>query len=523
MRALRPPSPKFVALAACAFFGAAGLVFVPLLGLENDEALFGGALYHAAPWFAPRIAGVQVPLMLMSYVGALKSLLYASVFRLWEPGLYSIRAPMVVAGAATVWLFFLWLRRIAGGRVAAIGAALLATDSLYLLTTVYDWGPVALQHLFLAGGALLCARFAQSSSPGVLACGFLLFGLGLWDKALFAWILGGLVVAALAVFGRDLLRLWTWRRAALAAASLLVGALPLVLFNARSGLETLRAAGGFRPQEIPSKLGYLVASTQQGILAWLTDAAPAPLSPLGPAFLAAAVLWPLVWRIQPGSARWMLFAAAAMAVAWVQMAATPGAGASAHHTVLLWPFPQLFVALALGAAWPPAARRFATAVMVALVCWNLWVLEHCRADISRRGGGLAWNDAIHRLSDFLKTEPAAVYAADWGIQESLVLLHQGRLVVQPVWSPMPASPPGPAERRALEEAMNTPQHLFVAHAQGSEFFPGNRARLLDLARQAGLQPRSVRTVSDSQGRPRFDLLRFGAAPPVRAGSSRHGE
>jgi len=49
---------------------------------------------------------------------------------------------MLVAGAASIWLFYRLLRRIAGERAAVIGSTLLAADSLYLLTTCFDWGPV---------------------------------------------------------------------------------------------------------------------------------------------------------------------------------------------------------------------------------------------------------------------------------------------------------------------------------------------------------------------------------------------
>jgi len=39
--------------------------------------------------------------------------------------------------------------------------------------------------------------------------------------------------------------------------------------------------------------------------------------------------------------RAVLFALIAMTVAWLQMAITANAGGSVHHTILLWPLPQL--------------------------------------------------------------------------------------------------------------------------------------------------------------------------------------
>src|SRR6266581_458207 len=86
-------SGAICALACCVFFLAAGVVFVPLLGIENDESLFGSAIWAPSPVNSIQVAGHEIPLMLMSYLGALKGWLYVPLFRIWAPGPYSIRIP----------------------------------------------------------------------------------------------------------------------------------------------------------------------------------------------------------------------------------------------------------------------------------------------------------------------------------------------------------------------------------------------------------------------------------------------
>src|SRR5262249_17795882 len=126
----------------CTFFFLAGHAFIPLLGIEADEALFAQGV------FAPRgelywlhIAKSPVAIMLMSYLGALKCWILGPVLRNIGIGLRALREPMLLAGVFSLWLFYLLLRRVAGERAALIGCGLLATDSLYLLTTCFDWGP----------------------------------------------------------------------------------------------------------------------------------------------------------------------------------------------------------------------------------------------------------------------------------------------------------------------------------------------------------------------------------------------
>ena len=76
-----------------------GLVFLPRLGFEYDEVMFVPLIFHPEKsLFAARIWHHFVPLMQMSYIGALKIWLYWPLIRLWHPGVYSVRLrPAVIA------------------------------------------------------------------------------------------------------------------------------------------------------------------------------------------------------------------------------------------------------------------------------------------------------------------------------------------------------------------------------------------------------------------------------------------
>src|SRR5207244_2867084 len=115
-----------------------------LAGLQNDEALFASPLYTN---INQDLSIHYVPLMVMSYLGTLKTLLYGPWLWLVGANLWTIRLPMVLAGAATICLFFHLASPLIGRLGAFCGAFLLATDPLFLLTATYDWGPVAIEHL----------------------------------------------------------------------------------------------------------------------------------------------------------------------------------------------------------------------------------------------------------------------------------------------------------------------------------------------------------------------------------------
>src|SRR5258708_33367033 len=103
-------------------------------------------------------------MMVASYAGTLKTLIWWPLFALFGTGVWTLREPAVIGGAATIWLFHMLLRRIAGERAAAVGCVLLAVDPLFLLTSCYDWGPQVLQHLLLVGGVLAAVVSALASS-----------------------------------------------------------------------------------------------------------------------------------------------------------------------------------------------------------------------------------------------------------------------------------------------------------------------------------------------------------------------
>ena len=103
------------------------------------------------------------------------------------------------------------VKRTLDTKTALFATALLATDSSFLLTTRWDWGPVAIQHLCMVGGVLAIVRFAQSLKLSWLFAGFFAFGVGIWDKAIFAWSLVGLGMAVLAVFPKKTSVLLNWR------------------------------------------------------------------------------------------------------------------------------------------------------------------------------------------------------------------------------------------------------------------------------------------------------------------------
>jgi hypothetical protein len=517
--------------ALAAVFMAAGWPLMKKLGIEADEAMIGNGIYErAAPWYSWHLAGNEIPVMLITYLGALKTWIYNGVFLLWPPSPMSLRLPTMLLGVATLILFFVLLDRALGRRVAWVGTTLLATDPSFILTEPVDWGFVAFQQVFKVGALVLLLAFHRRPEPLRLGAAFFLFGLAMWDKAVFSWVLGGIVVAGVGVFWKEIRPQLSRRNAISGAAGFIAGSLPFLVYNIVRPFETFAASARASTEGAMTKL-YLLKRTLDGSAAfgfvtapdtgpnpgiphslvqhvgfWLNNLLGAPTTTWTAAALAAAILGlPLVWRTP--ARRPALFALAVMAVTWIQMFLTAGAGGALHHVILLWPFQYLVIA----AVMVEAARylgKYAPhgIVMVTglLALSNLAVANHYFVATVQNGPAVRWTDAFPKLNAWLyEAHAKRIETADWGILETLNLVSEGELPVEDASAALRSGDAGQIARKLAE-----PGALWVTHGNGYEIWPGVNATLDRLASGFGYSKELLQTIHDRNGRPIFDIFRF---------------
>jgi Dolichyl-phosphate-mannose-protein mannosyltransferase len=481
-------------------------------------------LFNPKP-FAIGLFHRRLALMVMTYLGTLKTLLYLPILGLFGANVWSLRLPMVLVGALTIFIFYRLAIRSAGLTAAVLAAFLLATEPSYILTNTIDWGPVALEHFLLVTGCFFLVKFSQQAGRWNLFLGFFMFGLALWNKAIFIWALAGLFCGAIAVFWPEIRRLLRPVNAAIACAAFLLGALPLIIFNVRNPNITAHSSvhfqtDAFRPKFQMLRLtldgsalfGFLPASDRQPdpkpaaslrgrVAEWIGSHTGKHRSD-AMAYACGLALLLVPWWWKTRSAR---FSLVFMAVAWLAMAVTLGAGMAAHHSVLLWPFPQLFLATVLASLpW----RKVVIVVGVALIAANLLVVNQAIADFERNGAPGNFSDAVFALSKEFRNPIQPVITVDWGMIDVLSFLHRGRLTLRLGDPPFMTDSPSDGDRNTIEWLLSDPTSLFVTHVPGLENWTQVRQNLDHAAADRGLHRELVKVIPDSNGRPVFEIFRF---------------
>jgi hypothetical protein len=515
---------RSVVFGLCGLFILLGAALIPYAGIQNDEALFTIPIYPLNP------NHLEVPLMVMSYVGTLKSLLYLPFFAVGGANVWSLRLPMVLAGALTIWLFYCLTVRVAGRPAALAASALLATDPAFLLPDTFDWGPVALDQLLLMTACLVLVRFAVSDRLPFLAFGFFVLGLAVWNKAVFLWTLAGLTIGAVVILRTEIRHLKRPRAVIFAAAGFLLGASPLLVYNLLHPNITLSSNGHFNTADLPSKLqfeyntlsgsgvfGFIPAeewkdhpkpprSSRGRAAQWIRNHFGEHRSDgLAYAFLLCLLAVPLWWR-----SRAARFALLFLITAWLAMALTRGAGKAVHHAVLLWPFPHLFIGVVLASLpW----RRVAIFACAGLVVLNLLVVNQHVLQLERDGAEGNFTDALFTLSDALPNPGAGapeqpIYLMDWGIQNTLGFLHQGRLLLRTAYDPFMTDTPSPSDLRDIPVMLSDPNALFIGHVPALQVMAGVPERLDRTLKNEGYEKQLGSTIPDSNHRPVFEIFRI---------------
>lgn len=424
------------------YLGTAGL---KMPGLYYDECIFVNAATGgtSGPFIHKVILGV--PVMIMAYIGALKSFLYYPVFHAFGVSPETIRLPVIILSALTIAIAFLLAKRLFGRLPALLLMGLLATDPAFIYNVRLDFGPVALMLFFKMASLYLFFEFLETRR--IRFAWLLLFSLllGFYDKLNFIWFVAAFVVSAAFVYGRELYAIFLNDKkrliplVALFLTSMTIGIFVLVvpvlsypipvasislsdkiLYVAKIYLSTMNGSWPFtyvfKLDDIPRTISnylllpvavavFLSVRSRFGSLVQKRDAIAAKDKPL----------WFFIF---------------VFAIVFCEIVATKQGGGP-HHVMMLYPLNYLMLFAGVCFVRLHVPEKYTTifvagCLLVSLAAGSAQLYADTKYVAAFREGRHftpAWDPAIYRLSNLLEQTGAdVVISADWGMQTQLFSL-----------------------------------------------------------------------------------------------------
>jgi Dolichyl-phosphate-mannose-protein mannosyltransferase len=451
-------------------------------GLYYDEAIFlNGAVKMLAPgheipfahdpWSWITVFGREWPVMVLPYVGPLRSYLALIPFSIYGPNYFTARILTMLIGAFGIWGFSVLVRDQFDARTAALASWMLAIHPSYLAFTVYDHGGVAEWMLPFALLSIALARYLRSRTAHRAFWLGVAMGFGVWSRANIAWLLASALLAGLLALGKRMAT--PLRQLSAMAAGGLMGAAPLIFYEIRSRGATL---------------AYLRSTDVGGSL---LDLAVRRLGLLSQTLLFAGEVRK-AWSGPPLPLWQILFVSAIVAGALAAGLFTRGASRVAaltfifltacllfsrlnvleHHLITLVPIAAALMAAAAQDTWRRSrmARYVLGAVAVtyfgAALYWNVTAAHQIRST----GGVGIWSNAIDKLGSYLlRNYPKReVKVLDWGLNNNLYVLSNGRIASMEIFWGATAERSGTGNLW-IDEI--TPGIVYVLHAPEVAVFP----------------------------------------------------
>lgn len=493
----------------------------PVTAFRNSGLFIGGRLY---------------PLMTQDYIGALNTYAAIPFILLLGPTPTALRLMSVLVGAAGLWLAYLLARDLAQSRTAGLlAAALLCTDPSFIFWNRQGVFVTAVTAPIGLAAALCWLRWVRHRRFRWAAGGMFFFGLGLYAKFLFLWLIAALASAAVLVNLPGLLQpdkrrallagwqtLFTPARAGLLGLSFLLGSWPLLVYNLQTGgtIKNITQNAGVSYYGVNNlailpnlweRLQQFIILLNGGHLWYLGEVVSNTWPPLvfgGILLLTVftstrkhsgspglqSTLFPF---IVPGLV--VLFSVATVSALWVT------------HYAILMPWPAVAVSAAgwrlVRQARRPEPARLLLALAVGLVVLTNGVSGwRYHRSLAVSGGLSTHSDAIYKLSQWLGQNAAGtVVAMDWGLSAPVTYLTGGQVTPVEIfgydWQPRQTLVD------QLQPFVHQPETLYLWRAPDEIIFDRS-AEFKALYRPLGLEEDIAAAFYERSGRPLLGVTRL---------------
>lgn len=475
--------------------------------------------------FCPLRIG-PIPVMVMNYIGALKSWVYAIPLAIFGTSAVAIRSISLALGCCVLFLLWKYLRQYFSPTWATMVCAAVAVDPSFVYTTRCDWGPVTLMLICKLLTLMAFTKYLENGKPLYLyLCGAALV-LGTYDKANFSWFYITFLACAVLVYGKTLLQHGQAapQKTIRAYVLLGIGTLAMGLFYLFPLYFSSNGSFEFHISFVWTTLRSTLEGN--GVYNFIFGSDITRRTWLYPVFVMALILCPglsmisLRLKKQEKLARFGLFHTLNTVLLIFCMACTSQFG-GAHHIMMIYPAPELLFGtccvLAIGLL-PEKKLRFTQAacgvLLIAIALSSLVATQEYLSTLRTNDTYKpTWDPKIEKLGNVVNSyDYDCLVTTDWGLANQMVAAGNGnaqRSKIHDIWPTFNDYSGDETSSRWLQETFfDGKRTIVLLYTEDRAGFPDTYTHFQQFLRDADLMPSEVQTINGSDGQGLYKIYYF---------------
>lgn len=492
----------------------AGTIFIiisswhlSLPGLQYDESLSAAPAVNFLikdPQTEPmqidpsviKIFGRPLPVMIMTYIGPVKTLLYIPVFWLFDISVNTVRfLPIIFVFFCFPLAYYIFFK-LFNRELALIVVTLMSVDPSIVFYLTRDVGPAALQVFLKLFAIVLLIKWWNTNGHKFLYISFFTFGLGVTHKVDFLWVIVGLSLSFGIIYLKSIKRKLTFKNIIFSTIFFCLGALPIVVFNIVTGGYTFSPLISKLSSPQPSvtysfldnlltRISQLIEIHNGNFISFLfceKEVYPNILKHFFSFISLLSIISIVISIIRSKKPDGFLNAIAVILfiiIVAIETCFSP-TELSGHHLLAITPF--LIVLIVYGILTTSFLNRMVRYIILFLFFISLF---YSSITINRllndTGGTGSWSVRIYDLNRYLISENKDVYALDWGFTNNLIVLSKSKLKINRLYI---ARWHEQEIEKILKDAMRE-NSLFLAHSDKYTSFKEVKLKFFGIAKEIG--------------------------------------
>jgi len=476
-------------------------------GIYYDETLFANAALLGSSDTFTHWKLFGIPILLMSYIGAIKAWIYIPIFHIFGVDPLTIRLPAILFGVLGGGFLVVASIILYGRHAGVLSAALIFFDPSLLIHSRLDWGPTALMFLFRGCAIFGIAWWWRFRTPAGFWMTIAACGLGGFDKLNFVWVIMSLCLSFAIAFrneAQEYLKHYT--SIAIIQLGSIIGIAGFIFVRALIiGNNFQQGAVSFSERIAVSWHLIFLTIVGGGALDFISGDGWIPSRWMVPAYAVASVIAmangilcrrSFLWR------PWLfltLFTFFLTAFFMMTKAAT-----GPHHSAVLAGMLGLLIGPLLSCRpkevktrWSRTAMNILRVAGAVILCYAMiytTVYSLYKFAVPRN---LNWAVAHNSLGRLFQSNPHAYFrTGDWGMGTQLIAFSKGKIKINDHWADF--SSDIKYDTALLQSPDGSPTILLI-HAEGRENFKQANCSAVQSMCQSGFKFEQIDQFNDEKG------------------------